>query len=121
MCHSLSMTKYFTYAVETFSSALRRLKAQFKSELPIGVEEFHKWAGEVIALTRLPDNDSMRWSLAVNIMHLPAKIAKISKQEMADLLHKGAANQVAAFVTQDLKSKQDAKVAEAATVPATSA
>lgn len=74
--------------------------------VPIGLDEFNQWTREVIALTRLPYNDSMRF--AVSTIVLESK-ELLTKQETATRLEKAAQNQLAAFVFQDVKTKQMAK------------
>lgn len=76
----------------------------FKSRLPVGVEEFDEWANSVIALTPLPNNESIHFALATIILELDKSEGRISKQKMADLLTKAAANQVAAYVFQKIKT-----------------
>lgn len=81
--------------------------------LPVGVEEFYAWSEAVVALTPLPLNDSMRFVLSSLILELPKTRARVPKEEMADMLMKAAANQVASFVLQDVKGRRmDADKAE---------
>ena len=87
---------------------IARMAAIFPTDLPIGMTEFDQWAGSVIALTDLPDNDSMRFALATRVLHLGETQAAISKLHLARCLHKGAANQIAAGFMQDVKAKYDA-------------
>lgn len=74
-----------------------------KEFLPVGVKEFHTWADDVISLTPLPNNDSIKFALASIILELDKSYGKASKQEIATMLVKAAANQVAAFVFNDIK------------------
>lgn len=106
------------------NTLFQKLKSFFKKitdspkrpvPLPIGMSDFNTWAESIVALSGLPDNDSVRWSLAIMILHLPAEKARVPKQYLADCLRKSAANQVAAGVVQELKTKQEqAKAAQEA-------
>jgi hypothetical protein len=74
--------------------------------LPVGVDAFHSWAKEVVALTPLPYNDSMEFALATIILELDKSQGRITKDTMATMLVKAAANQIAAFIFQDIKRKR---------------
>lgn len=74
-----------------------------REEVPIGLEEFDRWTKEVIALTRLPFNDSMRFAVATIVLESKEIL---TKRETALKLEKAAQNQLAAFVFQDVKSKR---------------
>jgi hypothetical protein len=78
---------------------------------PVTLEEFYTWMDDVIGLTRLPNNDSMKF--AVSTIVLEAK-ELLTKKSAALKLEKGAQNQFASFVFQDIKSKHIAKEQEAA-------
>jgi hypothetical protein len=70
---------------------------------PATLNEFHTWMDDVIALTRLPNNDSMKFAVATVV--LEAK-ELLTKKQAALKLEKGAQNQFAAFVFQDIKAKR---------------
>lgn len=80
-------------------------KTQDESYLsaPIGLEEFNDWTKEVIQLTRLPFNESMRFAIATIVLE---SREILSKKEAAERLVKAAQNQIASFVFQDIKSKR---------------
>lgn len=84
------------------------LSAQL-DRVPVGMAEFEVWAADIIALSGLPDNDSMRWTLATMILAAKSDAAYVSKEDWVALLIKAAANQVASQVMQDLKEKQRAE------------
>jgi hypothetical protein len=90
------------------------LLAYIPTPLPIGMTEHEKWAGSVIALTNLPDNDSTRFALASTIPHQKAENFLVPKIKMARLLEKSAANQIAGAVMHELKDKQLKRAAEEA-------
>jgi hypothetical protein len=77
---------------------------------PSTLEEFYAWVDDVIDLTRLPNNDSMKF--AVSTIVLEAK-ELLTKKNAALRLEKGAQNQFASFVFQDIKTKHIAKEQEA--------
>jgi len=88
----------------------KRIKAKFKEVLPQGLTEHNEWAGEILDLYQLPDNDSTRFAIATSILHLPASTVHYSKEYFGNTLRKGASNEVAAFIMQELKAKQKAKI-----------
>jgi hypothetical protein len=95
---------------------LRKLLAYRATPLPFGVTEFEAWASDIIYLFDLPDNDSIRFSLASTIMHYPSAnkentkaFAKAPKAFFGNMIRKTAANQVAGFIMQELKAKQQAE------------
>jgi hypothetical protein len=90
-------------------------------QLPIGMEQFEEMAKQVIEKSGLPDNDSVRFALATAVIHFPQEKPELSIEYFARVLRRGAANQVAAQVFQDLKLKQQAAIeaAKAAATPST--
>lgn len=85
--------------------------------MPLGRQQFSDWAGSIIALTALPDNDSMRFTLAGIIMQDSGRTSIKSKYRFAIELEKYAANQVAHQVFSELKTKQQESNAKAAATP----
>lgn len=73
------------------------------NDVPVGLAEFYTWCDEVIDLTRLPANDSMRFAVATIVLESKDIL---SKDDAARRLVKAAQNQLAAFVFQDIKSKR---------------
>ena len=98
-----------------------RTRALFPSKLPVGLTEFNTWSDSIIELYNAPNNDSVKFSLAVMVLHLPPTTAYKSKEYFGRSLTKGAANEVASYVMQDLKTKQQEaiKAAQAKSVEAT--
>lgn len=87
----------------------------FPSKLPVGATEFHEYADAVIELAGpFADADSMKWAIANNIIHLPSVTASKPKQYFVRALRKAAANQVASFVFQEIKAKQQDRAAKEA-------
>lgn len=86
------------------------IKDLFIHELsPVTLGEFIDWINDVIALTRLPNNDSMQFALSTIVLESKKKL---TKRQAASLLEKGALNQFASFMFQDLKSKRIIKEQE---------
>ncbi|MES2215069.1 MAG: hypothetical protein V4485_03505, partial [Pseudomonadota bacterium] len=86
---------------------LKIILSYLPSKLPVGVTEFNSFADSIIELTGpMADNDSMKWAIANNIIHLPSTVSHKSKQYFVRVLRKAAANQIASFVFQDIKLKQ---------------
>lgn len=78
-------------------------------QLPIGRKEFDEFAKILIERAGLPDNDSMRWTVAVMIMHLDPSVSEVETKTFISKLKKAAANEVANAVIQELKAKQKAE------------
>lgn len=89
---------------------LKRLLAHLPSKLPQGLTDFETWATDIIETYGMPNNDSVKFALAVQILHLPATAAYKPKAYFGHTLIKGAASQVAGQVMQDLKAKQAAEI-----------
>ena len=96
-----------------------KLMSYFPSALPTGVTEFQAWADSIVDLAGLSaSRDSQHQALANMIMHLPPRksdqrpTAYESKSWFVYALRKGAANQIASFVFQEIRKDMDAKIAE---------
>ena len=64
---------------------------------------------KIIQMSGLPDNDSVRWALAAAIIHFPQEKPELTFGYFARVLRRGAANQVASVIFQELKLKQEAE------------
>lgn len=91
---------------------IKRFFSYFPSNLPVGLSEFNVWVDDVIELSgEFADKDSMVQALANMILHIsPLKGTdtprdRVPKNHFVKALRKGAANQVASFVFQDLRLK----------------
>lgn len=92
---------------------IARIRANFKRNLPVGMAEFHKWADRIIALGgKYADEDSLKFALASQIIHMDAKLAAVPDKVFVNLLRKAAANQVASQFFQEIKAKQAQKLAD---------
>lgn len=96
---------------------LKRLLSRFPSKLPVGVADFNTWADSVIELAGpYSDPDSMKQALANMIMHAGPKKGTdmprgaIPKNYFVNALRKGAANQVASYVFQEIRNQKQAAV-----------
>lgn len=87
---------------------------EIPTPLPRGITEFYAWADDLIALAGVPNNDSVKFALAVSITHLGPTESNKSKKHFIDVLQKGAATQIAFAIMDELKSKQQAAKDEAA-------
>lgn len=98
----------------TLSRFFRRLLAFFPTKLPSGLQEFDMWAEDIIDLYQAPNNDSVKFTLAVMVLHLDSTTAYKPKEYFGRSLFKGMANQVVSQIIQDLKTKQqdEAKLKE---------
>ncbi len=98
---------------------LNLILSYFPSKLPVGAAQFHSFADSIIKLAGpFADEDSMKWAIANNIIHLPSTTAYKSKQYFVRTLRKAAANQVASFIFQDIKLKQQERAAQEAAAAA---
>lgn len=88
----------------------KRLLAKKREVLPQGLLEHNQWAKEILELYDLPHNDSTRFALATSILHLPSDKIMYSKEYFGNILRKGAANEVAAFLMQEIKAHQKARI-----------
>jgi hypothetical protein len=94
---------------------IKRLLSLFPTKLPVGMTEFHKFANEVIELSgKYADDDSMKFAIASQVMHLGAQTSSAPKNYFVRSLRKAAANQVASQVFQDVKIKQQEAAKQAA-------
>lgn len=93
---------------------LKILISYFPTRLPVGMTEFKKWSADIIEIVGpIADEDSLRFAIASQVLHSPAKTDKVPKQAFVAALRKAAANQIASAVFQDIKLRQQA-AAEAA-------
>lgn len=87
--------------------ALKRLLSHLPTYLPVGVTEFQSWSRDIIELSgKFADEDSMRFALASQVLHLGAQKSSVPKHFFVCSMRKAAANQVASQVFQDIKQKQ---------------
>ncbi len=87
---------------------VNKLLSYFPTSLPVGLTEFNKWADSIIELSgKFADEDSMKWAISSQIMHLGPQRSSVPKNYFVQSLRKAAANQVAGQVFQDIKTKQD--------------
>lgn len=91
----------------------KRLRALFPSRLPVGVSEFNTWAADLIEIYDLPNNDSIRFALAVSILHTESATFYKAKEFYGRSMLKAAANEIAGSIVQELKNKQQAAIAAA--------
>lgn len=85
----------------------KRLLSLFPVRLPVGMTAFHKFSDDIIELTGpIADEDSLKYVVASNILHLGAQRARVSKNYFVQTIIKTAANQVASQVFLDIKNKQ---------------
>lgn len=97
---------------------LKRLLSYVPTPLPVGLTEFNEWADSIIELSthQFADRDSLYQALANMIIHAsPAKSSDTPKAYMPKNffvmgLRKGAANQVASYVFQEIRLQQAARL-----------
>lgn len=80
--------------------------------LPQGVTEFNEWANDILDFYGLPNNDSTHFSLAAAILHVKDGLAYVPKEYFANVLLRGAANQVAHHIMVECKERQQKLIEE---------
>lgn len=112
----MNLKTYYNYFIVSAKRVVANFLSYLPRRLPQGLTEFNSFAEEVIGLAGLPDNDSTRFAVAVQIMHLGQTDSHKPRRYFVKTLAKGAASQVASQVINDLKDKQKAaQLAAAAT------
>lgn len=86
----------------------KKLFSYFPTSLPVGMTEFTKWSADIISMSKVPDNDSTRFTVAVMIFQLNPSEDRKPKRYFIRALNKGAANECANSVATSLKEKQKA-------------
>lgn len=89
---------------------LEQLLSFVPTPLPTGMTEFKEWQDSILRLSKVPDNDSTRFTIAVMVMHLSPNEDMKPKRYFVKSLNKSAANELANFVCLDLKDKQKARI-----------
>lgn len=90
---------------------MKRLLLTFLSfiprALPVGMTQFETWAKRIITISGpFADEDSMKFALASQVLHLDHKVKNVPDSYFVAGLHKAAANQVASQIFQDIKIRQ---------------
>lgn len=118
----MSIKSYYIKLIKFLSRPFIVASSYLPTPLPLGMAEFDVWAGEVISLTKLPDNASTRFALASCIPHQSGERYRTPKAKFATLLQKAASNQIALGYMQEAKAKQiaDLEAARLAETPVAS-
>jgi hypothetical protein len=95
--------------VSKLKQILKVILSYLPERLPVGRTAFDAWAGEIIELSDIEDNDSTRFAVAAMVTHQDAKEDRIPKRRFIRQLNKTAANQVALDVIRELKERHEAK------------
>jgi hypothetical protein len=82
----------------SLSNATFWLRSFLPRKLPIGMSTFNQWVADVVRLSGLPNNESVRRVSAEFILKLPPALAYLSLRKVSNQLIKAAANQVAVEV-----------------------
>lgn len=89
--------------------SLKRLLAKIPSRLPQGLTEFEAWVDDIYEMSgTVMTRDSVRFALATTIINLPPTASRRPKAYFIQVLQKGAASEVSAYVFHDIKQKQKA-------------
>lgn len=70
---------------------------------------FNKWVADIVRLSGLPNNESVRKVAADFILRLPPALAYLPIRKVANQLIKAAANQVALEVVRPPSDKAETK------------
>jgi len=87
--------------------AIKRLLNHIPTKLPQGMTEFETWANDIIDTYEMPSNDSVKFAIAVAILHLKSDEGSKPKAYFGNILLKGAASQIAQAIMQDCKARQE--------------
>lgn len=82
--------------------------------LPMGVAEFHAWSDRIISGALVPNKggeDSLKFALAEMIMHLKPTESHCADAHFIHTLRKGAANQVAWAMMEEIRNRRKAALA----------
>lgn len=91
-------------------SLLARLSSYFPTPLPVGLTEFNRWQDSILALSKVPSNESTRFAIAVMVLHLGPTVDSKAKHYFVKSLNKSAANELANSVALDMKARQKARM-----------
>ena len=100
--------------------SIKRLLAHIPTKLPQGMTSFEDWSNDIIDTYDMPSNDSVKFAIAVAILHLKSDEGYKAKAYFGNILIKGASSQIAQAVMQDCKARQELAIKaanEAATAP----
>ncbi len=93
--------------VEQLRAEMHELRA-----LPMGVKEFHVWADRIIAQACVPIGPegipSLKFALAEMIMHLKPTADHCDDAHFIHTLRKGAVNQVAYAMMEEIRNERKA-------------
>jgi hypothetical protein len=114
------VVSWFKAALGFVTGLINLIASYYPSALPTGMSQFTSWADSILAMSKVPNNDSTHFTLATMILHLDSTSDCKAKRFFVKALNKGAANQVAAETFNQLKAKQVAasKAAAEATAQA---
>jgi hypothetical protein len=85
----------------------KKIRHQFASPLPIGMEAFDAWCEKIFTLYKLPDNPSYRHAIATMIMHLGPTKDKAPLSYFAKSVRKAMSNQIAHFKMKEINEARD--------------
>lgn len=102
MSQHFQSAKRFWYQIQDF----------FPTRLPVGLTAFDKWVTRLYftyfpADSQPPTVESQRFSIAALILHLGFREFKKPNRFFGAAIRKGAASEVASYVMNDLKQKQE--------------
>ena len=95
-------------------NCIKKLLNKRATKVPQGVTEFTTWANDILDTYGLPNNDSTHFALATAVMHAKNGESYFSKESFARTLEKGAANQIAHYIMNECKDRQQKLVEEEA-------
>lgn len=99
--------------MQKVSKKLKELLTLILSFIPTplatGMTEFKAWQDDILLLSRVPDNDSTRFTVAVMVLHLGNTVDRKAKRYFVKSLNKAAANEIANASIIALKAAQEAR------------
>lgn len=90
----------------------------FPTRLPVGLTAFNKWCDRLYFTyfptgEQAPTEATQRFSIAAMVLHLDFTSFRKPNRFFGKAIRKGASNEVASYVMQDLKRKQEEAVTAA--------
>lgn len=85
---------------------LKHLRSFIPRRLPTGMKSFNSWVDDMIAVSGLPNNETIRKAAATFLFRLPPTTGYIALRKMSNQLVKIANNQVAMEVLKGTNANE---------------
>ena len=92
--------------MKKLKSVIRVIRSYLPSRLPQTGMAMEAWVVDVLALAKVPDNDSFRQAIASELMNLDGLINKKAKQYFVKVIQKRIVNQLAYQIIEGIREKE---------------